>query len=196
MQVTMPSRVPLRRWWGQRCTDSALISSWSAALTLAIYTHHMRRHMTCAFSHASCLTFLLDIMLSSRASTYIHSCQAEKPMADLPFVPFGCFITAFDRRPFGPSQDARRICRTCCNSTVMLCCQSCRQCICQLHYAAGHSGTVPAVSNAVVTQVSAGFDAHWRDPLAGLQFRTSTFHHLAAQVKQLANAVAGECLNC
>ena len=40
-------------------------------------------------------------------------------------------------------------------------------------------------------QVSAGFDAHWRDPLAGLQFRTSTFHYLAAQVKQLANAVAG-----
>lgn len=40
-------------------------------------------------------------------------------------------------------------------------------------------------------QVSAGFDAHWRDPLAGLQFRTSTFHHLAAQVKNLANAVAG-----
>lgn len=39
--------------------------------------------------------------------------------------------------------------------------------------------------------VSAGFDAHWRDPLAGLQFRTSTFHYLAAQVKNLANAVAG-----
>ena len=44
---------------------------------------------------------------------------------------------------------------------------------------------------SIVTQVSAGFDAHWRDPLAGLQFRTSTFHYLAAQVKQLANAVAG-----
>ena len=43
-----------------------------------------------------------------------------------------------------------------------------------------------------VVQVSAGFDAHWRDPLAGLQFRTSTFHYLAAQVKQLANAIAGE----
>lgn len=41
-------------------------------------------------------------------------------------------------------------------------------------------------------QVSAGFDAHWRDPLAGLQFRTSTFHHLAAQVKQLADDVAGD----
>lgn len=41
-------------------------------------------------------------------------------------------------------------------------------------------------------QVSAGFDAHWRDPLAGLQFRTSTFHYLAAQVKQLAEAIAGE----
>ncbi|KAL3146501.1 hypothetical protein ABBQ32_000754 [Trebouxia sp. C0010 RCD-2024] len=39
--------------------------------------------------------------------------------------------------------------------------------------------------------VSAGFDAHWRDPLAGLQFRTSTFHYLAAQVKQLANVVSG-----
>ena len=43
----------------------------------------------------------------------------------------------------------------------------------------------------VQVQVSAGFDAHWRDPLAGLQFRTSTFHYLAAQVKQLANAIAG-----
>ena len=43
-------------------------------------------------------------------------------------------------------------------------------------------------------QVSAGFDAHWRDPLAGLQFRTSTFHHLAAQVKQLADDVAGVVL--
>lgn len=42
-----------------------------------------------------------------------------------------------------------------------------------------------------LVQVSAGFDAHWRDPLAGLQFRTSTFQYLAAQVKQLANAVAG-----
>ena len=41
-------------------------------------------------------------------------------------------------------------------------------------------------------QVSAGFDAHWRDPLAGLQFRTSTFHHLAAHVKQLADDVAGD----
>lgn len=41
-------------------------------------------------------------------------------------------------------------------------------------------------------QVSAGYDAHWRDPLAGLQFRTSTFHYLAAQVKNLANAVAGK----
>ncbi|DBB17754.1 TPA: hypothetical protein ACH3X3_002789 [Trebouxia sp. C0006] len=40
--------------------------------------------------------------------------------------------------------------------------------------------------------VSAGYDAHWRDPLAGLQFRTSTFHYLAAQVKNLANAVAGK----
>lgn len=45
-------------------------------------------------------------------------------------------------------------------------------------------------------QVSAGFDAHWRDPLAGLQFRTSTFHALASQVKQLADGVAGNRMAC
>uniref|UniRef100_A0A061RA23 Histone deacetylase 14-like n=1 Tax=Tetraselmis sp. GSL018 TaxID=582737 RepID=A0A061RA23_9CHLO len=34
--------------------------------------------------------------------------------------------------------------------------------------------------------VSAGYDAHWRDPLAGLQFRTSTYHWLSNSVKDLA----------
>lgn len=39
--------------------------------------------------------------------------------------------------------------------------------------------------------VSAGFDAHWRDPLAGLQYRTSTFHYMTTQLKQLADTLCG-----
>ncbi|PRW56020.1 histone deacetylase 14 isoform X1 [Chlorella sorokiniana] len=39
--------------------------------------------------------------------------------------------------------------------------------------------------------VSAGYDAHWRDPLAGLQFRTSTYHALGACLKQLADQLCG-----
>ncbi|KAI7843899.1 hypothetical protein COHA_002443 [Chlorella ohadii] len=39
--------------------------------------------------------------------------------------------------------------------------------------------------------VSAGFDAHWRDPLAGLQFRTSTYNALSASLKQLADQLCG-----
>eukprot|EP01025_Chloroclados_australasicus_P035223 TRINITY_DN3592_c0_g1_i4.p1 TRINITY_DN3592_c0_g1~~TRINITY_DN3592_c0_g1_i4.p1 ORF type:complete len:454 (-),score=62.57 TRINITY_DN3592_c0_g1_i4:650-1882(-) len=34
--------------------------------------------------------------------------------------------------------------------------------------------------------VSAGYDAHWRDPLAGLQFRTSTYHKLCGYIKEVA----------
>jgi acetoin utilization deacetylase AcuC-like enzyme len=34
---------------------------------------------------------------------------------------------------------------------------------------------------------SAGFDAHWDDQLAGLQFRSGTYHALATQIKQIAN---------
>jgi acetoin utilization deacetylase AcuC-like enzyme len=36
--------------------------------------------------------------------------------------------------------------------------------------------------------ISAGFDAHWNDPLAGLQLTTSGFHALAASLKQIADA--------
>jgi acetoin utilization deacetylase AcuC-like enzyme len=39
--------------------------------------------------------------------------------------------------------------------------------------------------------VSAGYDAHWRDPLAGLQMRTATFHRLAAQLHGLAGRLCG-----
>ncbi len=39
--------------------------------------------------------------------------------------------------------------------------------------------------------VSAGYDAHWRDPLAGLSFRSATFHELARRVKALADEVCG-----
>ena len=34
--------------------------------------------------------------------------------------------------------------------------------------------------------VSAGYDAHWRDPLAGLRWRDSTYFWLTAQLAQLA----------
>ncbi|KAK9836376.1 hypothetical protein WJX84_006276 [Apatococcus fuscideae] len=39
--------------------------------------------------------------------------------------------------------------------------------------------------------VSAGYDAHWRDPLAGLQLRTSTYHRLGLLVQKLAQEHAG-----
>lgn len=39
--------------------------------------------------------------------------------------------------------------------------------------------------------VSAGFDAHWRDPLAGLQARTSTFHALAERMSALSRELCG-----
>eukprot|EP00192_Tetraselmis_astigmatica_P012304 CAMPEP_0117670680 /NCGR_PEP_ID=MMETSP0804-20121206/12906_1 /TAXON_ID=1074897 /ORGANISM="Tetraselmis astigmatica, Strain CCMP880" /LENGTH=422 /DNA_ID=CAMNT_0005479043 /DNA_START=142 /DNA_END=1410 /DNA_ORIENTATION=+ len=35
--------------------------------------------------------------------------------------------------------------------------------------------------------VSAGYDAHWRDPLAGLQFRTITYHWLTKELRRLSN---------
>ena len=31
--------------------------------------------------------------------------------------------------------------------------------------------------------VSAGYDAHWRDPLAGLTFRTGTYHRLTCKAR-------------
>lgn len=39
--------------------------------------------------------------------------------------------------------------------------------------------------------VSAGYDAHWADPLAGLQFCSATFHALGARVKALADDLCG-----
>lgn len=39
--------------------------------------------------------------------------------------------------------------------------------------------------------VSAGYDAHVLDPLAGLQFTTGTYYMLAANIKQLANELCG-----
>ena len=41
-------------------------------------------------------------------------------------------------------------------------------------------------------QVSAGFDAHWRDPLASLQFRSSTYHRLASGISSLAQSLCGK----
>lgn len=40
-------------------------------------------------------------------------------------------------------------------------------------------------------QVSAGYDAHWRDPLASLQMRSSTYYRLAGRIKALADRLAG-----
>jgi acetoin utilization deacetylase AcuC-like enzyme len=42
-----------------------------------------------------------------------------------------------------------------------------------------------------VVIVSAGYDAHWRDPLAGLHYRTGTYHRLCARLKALADATCG-----
>ena len=39
--------------------------------------------------------------------------------------------------------------------------------------------------------VSAGYDAHWRDPLAGLSFRTGTYWRLSARLKALADELCG-----
>eukprot|EP00884_Botryococcus_braunii_P010038 jgi/Botrbrau1/19035/Bobra.0100s0063.1 len=39
--------------------------------------------------------------------------------------------------------------------------------------------------------VSAGYDAHWRDPLAGLQFRSATYHSLSQRIMQLADSLCG-----
>ena len=40
--------------------------------------------------------------------------------------------------------------------------------------------------------MSAGYDAHWRDPLASLQMRSSTYYRLAAKIKALADSLSGE----
>lgn len=40
--------------------------------------------------------------------------------------------------------------------------------------------------------ISAGYDAHWRDPLEKLNFYSSTYHFLTKRVKQLSNKLCGE----
>jgi acetoin utilization deacetylase AcuC-like enzyme len=42
-----------------------------------------------------------------------------------------------------------------------------------------------------IVLVSAGYDAHWRDPLAGLHYRTGTYHRLCARLKALADDLCG-----
>ncbi|CAL9192935.1 unnamed protein product [Musa hybrid cultivar] len=42
-----------------------------------------------------------------------------------------------------------------------------------------------------IVLVSAGYDAHALDPLAGLQFTTGTYYMLASSIKQLANELCG-----
>ena len=42
-----------------------------------------------------------------------------------------------------------------------------------------------------IIMVSAGYDAHWRDKLAGLQFQTSTYHALGGRLKELADELCG-----
>jgi acetoin utilization deacetylase AcuC-like enzyme len=39
--------------------------------------------------------------------------------------------------------------------------------------------------------VSAGYDAHFEDPLAGLQFTTGTYYQLAKGIKELASELCG-----
>jgi acetoin utilization deacetylase AcuC-like enzyme len=52
---------------------------------------------------------------------------------------------------------------------------------------------VPAAERFVpdLMLVSAGYDAHWRDPFRQLQFRSSTYHALAARLKALAARLCG-----
>ena len=51
--------------------------------------------------------------------------------------------------------------------------------------------TPKSIDRAAYLQVSAGYDCHWRDPLATLQMRSSTFHRLSTKIKALANELAG-----
>ena len=44
---------------------------------------------------------------------------------------------------------------------------------------------------ALAVQVSAGYDAHWRDPLAQLQMRSSSYHRLGSRLTQLAQELCG-----
>eukprot|EP00976_Prorocentrum_cordatum_P075073 1181768-Prorocentrum_minimum.AAC.1 len=58
----------------------------------------------------------------------------------------------------------------------------------------GELSSIPPLiptSLTVPPQVSAGYDAHWRDPLAGLQFQSRTYHLLTSALKQLADQLCG-----
>lgn len=39
--------------------------------------------------------------------------------------------------------------------------------------------------------VSAGYDAHWRDPLEKQQFQSSTYHFLTQQLRLIADELCG-----
>jgi acetoin utilization deacetylase AcuC-like enzyme len=66
---------------------------------------------------------------------------------------------------------------------------------------AGHAAALAALAQVVAPAlrrfrpdlilVSAGFDAHWRDPLESLQFQSATYHALAAGVRRLAAELCG-----
>ena len=51
--------------------------------------------------------------------------------------------------------------------------------------------------NPEIIIVSAGYDAHWRDPLAGLSWRGGTYHHIVSQLRRLAvERCAGRMVLC
>ena len=43
--------------------------------------------------------------------------------------------------------------------------------------------------------VSAGYDAHWQDPLEKQQFQSSTYHFLTQQLKLLADELCGRVMH-
>lgn len=68
------------------------------------------------------------------------------------------------------------------------------------HYAGGASmlrvfdGVVAPAAERFqpdIVLVSAGFDAHWRDPFQQLQLRSSTYHSLACRLRELAGRLCG-----
>ena len=50
---------------------------------------------------------------------------------------------------------------------------------------------VPAATRFApdIILVSAGYDSHWKDPLAGLQYCSTTYHRLCSDLKALAAAL-------
>ena len=70
-----------------------------------------------------------------------------------------------------------------------------------LPWHSGHAAALAAFARVVAPAarafgpdlllVSAGFDAHWRDPLEHLQFQAGTYHALAAAAAALAREVCG-----